>query len=565
MTVTAHAMGDSATLLECEDLAHALQVVRVLEAARDARHVAFDECVVAAQTVLVLGGMARTPQQLVACVKRAENTLSLAGDRSAESSEAVVPVVYEGPDLRDVAEFAGISVEEVVARHTAAEYLVGFTGFAPGFAYLSGGDPLLDVPRRPSPRARISAGAVGLAGPYSGVYPRESPGGWQIIGVTDLVLWDADRASPATLVPGARVRFEAVRATLSLANGVLDSERVAADAVGAVGATVAIEARSPQAPCSEMGEGRPALTVLDPGLQSLVEDAGRPGLAGIGVGRSGAADASALREANRLVGNAAEAAVLEVGPGCFSAVALRTLVVALAGAPRKATVARDGVKRQIDFGEAFRIDSGETLELGDATSGVRTTVALRGGVEATKTLGSASHDTLSRLGPPVVQRGDVVRVGAAIEGSVGHPSYGVLRLPQAGDEVVLRISRGPRANWFEAESHTTLVAQRWQVMPQSDRVGLRLDGSALFRATEFEGLELPSEGVVNGAIQVPPNGQPVIFLTDHPVTGGYPVICVVKAADLDLAAQVPPGAVVRFELDDVTPSAHVSHTYEEKD
>jgi KipI family sensor histidine kinase inhibitor len=122
-----------------------------------------------------------------------------------------IPVTYDGPDLDDVAVLTGLTRDGVVAAHTGTDWRVGFGGFAPGFAYLVGGDPRLRVPRRSEPRTRVPAGAVGLAGEFSGIYPRESPGGWQLLGTTDVVLWDADREPPALLVPGTIVRFVEAR------------------------------------------------------------------------------------------------------------------------------------------------------------------------------------------------------------------------------------------------------------------------------------------------------------------------------------------------------------------
>ena len=130
--------------------------------------------------------------------------------RAPASLETIVPVVYDGPDLAEVARLTGLSEDEVVAAHTGTPWRVAFGGFAPGFAYLVGGDPRLRVPRRDTPRTTVPAGAVGLAGEFSGVYPRSSPGGWQLVGRTDLVLWDLDRDPPALLSAGATVRFEAV-------------------------------------------------------------------------------------------------------------------------------------------------------------------------------------------------------------------------------------------------------------------------------------------------------------------------------------------------------------------
>lgn len=135
----------------------------------------------------------------------------LPADEALAAGELVVPVTYDGPDLAEVARLTGLSVEQVVRAHVESDWRVGFVGFAPGFGYLVGGDPRLTVARRADPRTRVPAGAVALATGYSAVYPRSSPGGWQLIGRTDLALWDDQREPPALMVPGRRVRFEVAR------------------------------------------------------------------------------------------------------------------------------------------------------------------------------------------------------------------------------------------------------------------------------------------------------------------------------------------------------------------
>ena len=162
------------------------------------------EHVPGARTVLVV---ARAPNDLPS-LAAALRELVLDPDEAPDGSDdLVVEVRYDGPDLQDVATFVGISPDDVVERHTTQLWTVEFAGFAPGFGYLTGSEGGLEVPRRASPRTRIPAGSVGLAGPYSGIYPRPSPGGWQLIGRSDARLWDADRDPPALLTPGRRVHF----------------------------------------------------------------------------------------------------------------------------------------------------------------------------------------------------------------------------------------------------------------------------------------------------------------------------------------------------------------------
>ncbi|SJM61109.1 5-oxoprolinase/urea amidolyase family protein [Gulosibacter sp. 10] len=518
------AVGEDALLLDCGSLERALAVFGALEAVREAGGLGEAELVPAAETVLVRGGAARHPGRFASALGR---WLAEAADGSRPrdaQEETVLPVVYDGADLDEVSGLTGLSVEQVVARHVAARYTVAFTGFAPGFAYLAGGDPALVVPRRDTPRPRIPAGAVGLAGSFSGVYPRESPGGWRLIGRTDRAMWDLDREPPAALLPGAPVRFEPRR------------ERIAA-------------AREPAAslPSGGQAEGAPVLEIEDPGLQALVQDAGRAGHARLGVSASGAADRGALERANRMVGNAGRAAALELGPGGFSAAALATAVLALAGAPRPGCIEGPLGRRAAPMDRPFRIDAGERLRLEGPERGIRTVLAVRGGVRAPLVLGSASRDTLAGLGPEPLAAGDRVFAGEAPRSAVGVPEPGPA-LPAPGEGAELAVVPGPREDWFGEEGLRRLAATSWEVTPRSDRVGVRLAGEPLPRVAERRDRELPSEGMAAGALQVPPDGQPVLFLADHPLTGGYPVIGVLRRADLDLAAQLPPGARVRFTI-----------------
>jgi biotin-dependent carboxylase-like uncharacterized protein len=279
-----------------------------------------------------------------------------------------------------------------------------------------------------------------------------------------------------------------------------------------------------------------ALVVVRAGALTTVQDRGRPGHAHLGVPRSGALDAPAAALANRLVGNAAEAAVLETTlNGC----ALRprsTVTVAVVGAPCPVTV--DG--RSAPWGAPVRVPGGAVLDVGPARSGVRSYVGVLGGVAVEPVLGSRSTDLLSGLGPPPLADGAVLPLGAP----VGVPArVDAVAQPGPPAELVLRVTLGPRDDWFTREAVRTFVTRAYRVSAASNRIGLRTEGPALERARTGE---LPSEGMVLGAVQVPPDGRPVLFLADHPTTGGYPVIAVVRTADLAAAAQASPGTAVRF-------------------
>ncbi|MFG2817115.1 biotin-dependent carboxyltransferase family protein [Streptomyces sp. NPDC048410] len=279
-----------------------------------------------------------------------------------------------------------------------------------------------------------------------------------------------------------------------------------------------------------------ALVVVRAGALTTVQDEGRPGHAHLGVPRSGALDPPAAALVNRLVGNSPDAAVLETTlDGC--AVRARSAVtVAVGGAPCPVRVGG----RPAPWGAPVRVAAGEVLEVGAAVAGVRTYVAVSGGVAVEPVLGSRATDLLSGLGPPPLAD-DVVL-------PLGPPTAAPARLdtapqPAPPAELVLRVTPGPRADWFTPRALGTLTSRTYRVSPASNRIGLRTEGPTLERARSGE---LPSEGMVLGAIQVPPDGLPLIFLADHPTTGGYPVPAVVHPADLPGAAQARPGTPLRF-------------------
>lgn len=342
----------------------------------------------------------------------------------------------------------------------------------------------------------MPVGAVGLAGPFTGVYPSASPGGWQLIGQTDLALWDPSREQPATLPARDAGAFRA--------GGLMGAERVA--------------------------------VVLHPGPLTTVQDLGRPGWAHLGVPRAGVLDRPAAALANRVVGNDVSAAVLETTLGGLTVRVEAAMTVAVTGA--RAEVWVDA--RHRPWGEPLALHAGSTLRVGPALEGVRSYVAFAGGLDVPAVLGSRSTDILCGVGPSVLSAGDRLPVGAP------H------RAPHAVDVVIprlparpvsLRFVPGPRLDWFAPDVLAVLGGSTYRVLPESNRVGLRLHGPRLERRGHGE---LPSEGLLLGAIQVPPDGQPLVFLNDHPTTGGYPVLGVVSAGELTSCAQLRPGDRVRL-------------------
>ena len=274
-----------------------------------------------------------------------------------------------------------------------------------------------------------------------------------------------------------------------------------------------------------------SLTVIETGPLTTVQDAGRFGQAALGIGRSGACDRASYRLANRMVGNHGGAAVLDVTLGGLVLRADADVVLVLTGARCAGT----------PHNAPLALAAGEQLALGAPVTGTRTYVAVRGGIEVPPVLGSRSTDLLAGLGPDVLAAGDRLPVGRGVAQMPG-VDVAAVRDPEAGD-VVVQVQPGPRRDWFTDRAWASLLKQPYLVTAESNRVGLRLDGEPLERAITGE---LPSEGMVRGALQIPPSGTPVLFLADHPVTGGYPVVGYVVDDDVDRCGQLRAGQTLRF-------------------
>ena len=259
------------------------------------------------------------------------------------------------------------------------------------------------------------------------------------------------------------------------------------------------------------------LTVVAWGIAGLLRDAGRRGLAHVGRSRGGAVDLAALELGNRLVGNPPGHAGIETSGGLVVR-AERALMVVVTGSP--CDIGVEGGPA-VGWGAPVVVPTGATVRIGRLHGGARTMLCVRGGLAADPRRGAAAL----RVGP---------------EPASPAASHAAVPLPL---DAPVRVWPGPRVDWFDPGAFDRLVHTSWLVLPASDRVGLRLDGPPLARARHDE---LPSEGLVEGALQVPADGRPILMLADHPATGGYPVVAVVEPADLRLVAQRPPGSRVRF-------------------
>lgn len=518
-------------LVELPTLAQALGLFSVLKA--EPLH-GVEEMIPAARTVLIrFAPYMTSAAALVGQIMQLRPELA----RQRVNSPIEIQVDYNGEDLPELAELTGLSVAQIINRHTARDYVVAFCGFAPGFGYLIGGDPVLRVPRRQTPRTRIPAGAVGLAGEFTGVYPRASPGGWQLIGTTELKMWDLSRTPSSLFQPGVVVRFR-------------DRARCAQNFF--TSSSPSSSAREPDS----LTAPDTLFTVLAAPVPALFQDLGRFGQTAQGVSHSGVLDRGALRAANRLVGNDEAVPVLELTGDGFSFRCHRQTVIGFTGAPCDINIRTlSGRNLTPAVYTPVSLAAGDVVTLSTPQSGFRSYLSVRGGFAVAPVLGSASTDTLSCIGPAPICAGARLAMNGSINQTILRPkplkpvSLGEIpsmSLPQAGEVVWLDVTLGPRADWFTPESLEVLSQTAWEVTPRSNRVGLRLQGDGVL--ARVQQAELPSEACVAGALEVPPDGKPVLLLADHPLTGGYPVIGVVADHHLDLAGQIPVGAKIRFRL-----------------
>jgi KipI family sensor histidine kinase inhibitor len=449
-------------------------------------------------------------------------------DRRAEAERPAIEVPVEyggeaGPDLESVAASAGLSAAAVIARHAARPYRVFMVGFLPGFPYLGPVDASIAAPRRSSPRPRVPAGSVGIAGQQTGIYPLASPGGWQIVGRTTTRPFDARRVPPALFAPGDRVRF------VPVPSGTLGSFDRAWDV--------------PE-PESRSALGARAVTVMRPGLMTTVQDDGRWGFQHQGVPVSGAMDRPSLHEANRAVGNPSTAAALEATLGGLEVRLEHAGALAVAGADLSATL--DG--HALPLGARVPHTVGGVVRFDARRRGARAYLALDGGLDVVPCLGSRATDLTSGLGGVDGRRlraSDRVPVGEAVPATrqEGPPDATAARVRPAGGARV-RVMPGPHSEWFPPAALNRLCGTRYEVTPESNRMGYRLRGA---EPLPRDAREMISDATCAGGLQVPPSGQPILLMADRQVTGGYPIIATVITADLPVVGQLAPGDWIEFD------------------
>ena len=501
----------------------------------------YRELVPAYNSLLVLFDPLQTAPAafLAALRKMASARPETSGDGPRQVVE--LPVHYggaDGPDLAAAANRAGLSPEEFIARHAGRDYLVYMLGFRPGFPYLGGLDPILTTPRLATPRARVPAGSVGIADHQTGVYPAASPGGWNLIGRTPLALFDPTRRPPALLAPGQYLRF------VPGAEPVTTTTPLIADWP----TTTTSTDWQPPAAGPLAGSG---IRVIKPGPLSLIQDAGRPGYLASGVPPSGPLDAWSLALANRLVGNPTGTAGIECTLGGLELYFGQAAQVAVCGAI--VPLSLDG--HAVAMNRALAIPAGSGLTLGSVSRGLRSYLAVAGGIQTPLLMGSRAAFPGSGFGGLAgrgLQAGDQLPLmpspSALAEVAGDGSSAAAAELPaasasQLADQITLRVTFLDEQERFTAASQRRFLTEPYRVSSRSDRMGCRLEGPAL---EHVAGADIISSGVLSGTIQVPGDGQPIVLLADRQTTGGYTRLAQVIEADLPLLGQARPGCLVHF-------------------
>jgi len=433
-----------------------------------------------------------------------------------------VPCRFDGLDLEEVAALAGYRPEDVVAQLTAEPLTASVMGFSPGFAYLEGlPSPLDSVPRRPRPRPVVPAGSVAIANGHAAVYPTASPGGWHLVGRTGFPFFSAQAPPYAALAPGDRVRF-----TVAGAIDPVEPEPVVAP------------------PWSAPPDARAVFEVVVPGLRAVLQDGGRRSVAAVGVPGAGPADPLSFDLANRVTGNAVGAGALELTGGGTRLRCLDGCHVAVVGAAPEVRV--DGAA--VPAGQLLPLGAGQVLEVGRQHGGCRSYVSVAGGFLGPEWFGSCASDELTGLGPGPLAARDVLHAGAWAPPLGDHVAADCGTDVDTSSPVGLRVVPGPHAGLFGGDALTRLASAVFVVEPASNRVGLRLraEAGAVPLGSMPAGGTLDSQGMVTGAVQVPPDGGPVVLLPDHATLGGYPVLAVVASVDHGLLGQCAPGTRVRL-------------------
>jgi len=429
-----------------------------------------------------------------------------------------IPVCYDevfGYDLDAVAAARGISKETLIALHQQKEYNVYMMGFLPGFAYMGALDDAIATPRKPTPRALVEAGSVGIAGHQTGIYPLPSPGGWQIIGRTPCNLFDSAKTNPFLLKTGDTVQFYAI--SKEAFYQIKNAEKEA----------------SPPA----QRDGTADAVAIKAGIYSTIQDNGRPGLRAYGVPVGGAMDTVAHQVANALVGNAPNAATIECTMGGLALQFNTATEIALTGG---GTASINGQK--VLLYQRHTVRKNDLLEIKFTPPGLRTYLAVRGGFASENIMGSKSMSQIVGIGSPLKKDAGLwFDRDFYTETTKTADNFTLSTIDRP---TMIRVFQGPEYHRMTTESSRQFYSQPFILSNRCDRMGYHLQAEPL--SLDNSG-EMLSTAVTKGTIQLTPNGQLILLMSDCQTTGGYPRVGQVAAVDLPLAAQLIPGETISFK------------------
>ncbi len=521
--------GDRALLIEFGNTINLKinrKVIALDKAIRKAKIKGIEELIPTYRSLLVLYNVLEIDyEQLVFSVKDIEKASKKS--RIEKLGEKVtIPVVYGGeygPDLSYVAQYHGLTEEQVIKLHSRREYRVYMLGFVTGFPYLGEVADEIATPRHETPRLKVPAGSVGIAEKQTGIYPCEAPGGWQIIARTPLRLFNPLQQPPARLKPGDTVKFEII------------SEKE----------FKTTEENTTKGICEYLPEEKTkkikALQVLKPGFFTTVQDLGRYGYLKYGVPISGAMDMFSFVTANLLVANNPDDAALEItliGPELQ---ALTRTQIAITGAAISPKI--NG--QNVSMWQTLNVQEGDVISFGKMESGCRAYLSIKGGISTPLVLGSRSTYVRGGFGGingRQLKTDDIIK---AFDRALLKVKYEMPEelVPRFTNHFKVHVICGPQADMFTEKGMNTFFFSKYKVTLEADRMGCRLEGPLIEHKAKAE---IVSDALIPGAIQVPKNGKPITILRDAQTTGGYPKIAVVITPDVSLLGQVKPNDTIEF-------------------
>jgi KipI family sensor histidine kinase inhibitor len=478
----------------------------------------------------------------------AQKALQKSEEEKTESTDSArtitIPVCYEdqefAPDLEKVALHAKLSKEEVIKLHSSSDYLIYMMGFLPGFPYLGGMNPRLKTPRLETPRTKIPAGSVAIGGAQTGLYPVESPGGWNIIGRTPLRLFDVERkpfflyeaGDKIRFLPITREEFENFDESLWLAQVAGKSE-------------ASIETSDDAADSKEVYECGGGIKILEPGLLTSIQDSGITGFQKYGIGQSGAMDQTSFALANQICGNEKNAACLETTLAGPSIRFVTACDFAITGAVfENATL--DGMR--IEMNKKISAKAGSLLSCGFASKGLRSYIAFSGGLLVPKVFRSSSTNLKSKIGGYMgrkLQADDQLAIGINKKNPLLVPdNKSTEGFTENKDVLLLDCIKSSQFDFFQEKIVKKFTDSIYTVSAESDRMGIRFTGPGL----ECGKTDIISDAIPFGAVQITSAGLPVVMAADRQTTGGYAKIACVKKSAMYRLTQALPGTKVRFNL-----------------